>query len=163
MNRKIFAIAVISLLLDQITKIMIGMFLHLEEQVVIIKNFFSLHFIQNYGASWNLFNNRVEFLIGISIVAILIITRYMYSFKKNKKNNIAFGLILGGICGNLIDRVFLGYVRDFLSFKIINYHYPVFNFADTEIVIGVCLLIIAIIKGEDKNEQNCSSEDRSKN
>ena len=74
----------------------------------------------------------------------------MYNFKNNFRNNMAFGLLMGGIIGNLIDRLFLGYVRDFLAFRIFNYNYPVFNLADTFIVVGVILLIIAIIKGEDK-------------
>ena len=112
-----------------------------------------IHFIENYGAAWSIFTNRVELLIAISLLAIFIIYRYMYNFKHNKRNNIAFGLILGGIVGNLIDRIFLGYVRDFLSFKIFSYNYPVFNFADTFIVIGVFLLIIAVIKGEDKSNE----------
>jgi signal peptidase II len=80
----------------------------------------------------------------------------MYNFKNNNRNNLAFGLIIGGIVGNLIDRIFLGYVRDFLSIQIINYYYPVFNLADSFIVIGVVLLIIAIFKGEDQYAKNKS-------
>ena len=154
MNRKIFLVAVLSLFLDQITKIGIGIFFALNEKFVVIKNFFSIHFIENYGAAWSLFNNKVDFLIIISLIALLIIYRYIYHFKHNKRNNIAFGLIIGGIVGNLIDRVFLGYVRDFLSFKIISYNYPVFNLADTFIVIGVFLLIVAILKGEDADAKD---------
>ncbi len=154
MNRKIFIIAVLSLLIDQLTKILVGIFLTLNESVPILKNFFSITFIQNYGAAWNLFNNKVDFLIFVSLFAIFILYRYMYNFKRNKRNTLAFGLILGGIVGNLIDRVFLGYVRDFLSFRFWNYQYPIFNFADTFIVIGVFLLILAIIKGEDKDENS---------
>ncbi len=154
MNRKIFLVAVITLIIDQITKILIGIFFSLNERVILIKNFFSIHYIENYGAAWSLFSNKVEFLILISLIAIFIIYRYMYNFKQNKRNNIAFGLIIGGIVGNLIDRVFLGYVRDFLSFKIFSYNYPIFNFADIFIVIGVFLLIIAILKGEDNNAKN---------
>ena len=154
MNRKIFLVAVITLIIDQITKILIFIFFSLNERVILIKNFFSIHYIENYGAAWSLFSNKVEFLILISLIAIFIIYRYMYNFKQNKRNNIAFGLIIGGIVGNLIDRVFLGYVRDFLSFKIFSYNYPIFNFADIFIVIGVFLLIIAILKGEDNNAKN---------
>lgn len=153
MNRKIFIVAVISLFLDQITKILIGIFFALDERFVVIQNFFSFHFIENYGAAWSILNNKVDFLIIISILALFIVYRFMYSFKQNKRNNLAFGLILGGIVGNLIDRVFLGYVRDFLSFKLFSYQYPIFNLADTFIVIGVFLLIIAIIKGEDKHAE----------
>ena len=154
MNRKIFIIAVLSLVIDQLTKILVGIFLTLNESVPILHNFFSITFIQNYGAAWNLLNNKVDFLIFVSLFAIFILYRYMYNFKRNKRNTLAFGLILGGIVGNLIDRVFLGYVRDFLSFRFWNYQYPIFNFADTFIVIGVFLLILAIIKGEDKDENS---------
>ena len=156
MNRKIFGIAILALLIDQLSKIVMNLFVHLDEELMIIKNFFSIHFTHNYGAAWSLFSGRLEFLILISIIALIIIYRYMYNFSKNKRNSLAFGLIVGGIFGNLIDRIFLGYVRDFLSFKLFHYYYPVFNLADSFIVVGVCLLIIAIIKGEDKNGTNQS-------
>ena len=84
----------------------------------------------------------------------------MNTFKINKRNTLAFGMILGGILGNLSDRIFFGYVIDFLNFKIINYNFPVFNLADTFIVVGVILLIIAIIKGEDKNGSKSNGRKR---
>lgn len=151
MNRKIFIAAILALVIDQISKVLVGIFFHVGEQFVVIKNFFSLYFIENYGAAWSIFSNRGEFLIIVSLLALFVIIRYMYSFRKNKRNNLAFGFIIGGIFGNLIDRIFLGYVRDFLSFRIFGYDYPVFNFADVFIVLGVFLLIFAIVKGEDQN------------
>lgn len=157
MNRKIFCAATIALLIDQISKVLISMFLEINEQVVILSNFFSFYFIENYGAAWSILSGKVNLLIIASILALIIIYRYMYNFKKNRRNNLAFGFIIGGIFGNLIDRIFLGYVRDFLSFNIFGYKYPVFNFADTFIVIGVFLLIFAIIKGEDRNGTDCSN------
>ncbi len=157
MNRKIFLVAIITLFIDQITKTLLTIFINLNEKVTIIKNFFSLYSIENYGAAWSIFNYKVEILIVASIIALIIIYRYIYSFKVNKRNNIAFGLLIGGIFGNLMDRVFLGYVRDFLSFKFFSYQYPIFNFADISIVIGVFLLVIAIIKGEDKDGKNSSN------
>ena len=72
----------------------------------------------------------------------------------------AFGLLLGGLSGNLIDRLFFGYVRDFLDFYIFGYDYPVFNIADICIVFGVILLIIAVLKGEDTNEDNSNRKSR---
>lgn len=158
MNRKIFAVSVITLFIDQITKIIIPIFLKVGEKTTIIKNFFSIYFIENYGAAWSILNYKVEILIVASIVSLIILVRYMYNFKTNKRNNIAFGFVIGGIFGNLIDRVFLGYVRDFLSFKIASYQYPIFNFADVAIVLGVFLLIVAILKGEDKNENSSTTE-----
>ena len=152
MNRKIFAVSVITLLFDQVTKILISTFIGINGKMNLIKNFFSIHCIENYGAAWSLFNYKVEILIMASIVALIILARYMYNFQTNKRNNLAFGFLIGGIFGNLIDRIFLGYVRDFLSFQFGHYQYPIFNFADIAIVLGVFLLTIAILKGEDKNE-----------
>ena len=151
MNRKIFGIAVLSLFFDQLSKILVSIFLGLGEELILISHFFSFHFVENYGAAWSILSGRVDFLIIASIVALFIIYRYMNNFQSNKRNNLAFGFILGGIFGNLIDRIFLGYVRDFLSFKIFTYNYPVFNLADSFIVVGVILLMIAVFKGEDKN------------
>lgn len=159
MNRKIFCIAVFSILFDQISKAIVGAFIPIGSSVTCIKNFFYLKYLENVGAAWNILNGRLGILIFVSIIAIYVFYRYSYQFKTNTRNNIAFGLIFGGILGNLIDRVFLGYVRDFLFFKIFNYNYPVFNLADTFIVIGVILLIIAILKGEDNSENNkCSGK-----
>lgn len=156
MNRKILLICVITLFLDQISKSIISAFFEIGQSFTLIKNFFSITYINNYGAAWNIFENQNIFLIILSLIALIIIYRYMYVFKTNKKNNLAFGLALAGITGNLIDRVLFGYVRDFLDFNIFGYDYPVFNIADIAVVFGVILLIIAIIKGEDKVGKNSS-------
>jgi signal peptidase II len=79
------------------------------------------------------------------------IIKYYPNFKKNKRNNIAFSLLIGGILGNLIDRIIHGYVIDYFHFYLFGYDYPIFNIADIGIVIGVILIIISIWKGEDKN------------
>ena len=106
--------------------------------------------------------NSTKLIIVISVLALIVILRYSNSFQKNKKNFIAFSLLIGGICGNLADRLFFGYVRDFLDFRIFSYDFPIFNLADSFIVIGVILLIIAIIKGEDKNGSSSSKKLRKK-
>ena len=85
-------------------------------------------------------------------MALFLLFNYIKDFKENKRNIVAFSFIFGGILGNLCDRLFLGYVRDFLSFKVFGYFFPVFNIGDSLIVIGVILLLIAIIKGEDKKD-----------
>lgn len=156
MNKKILIIFAITLFLDQLTKSLAQAFIKLNYSLVIIKNFFNLTYVNNYGAAWSILSNKNTLLIMISLISLVVIYRFMYVFNKNKRNNIAFGLLFGGIAGNLIDRWLLGYVRDFFDFKIFNYNYPIFNIADCAVVIGVILLIIAIFKGEDKTNDNSS-------
>ena len=86
----------------------------------------------------------------------------MYSYKDNKLNNIAFGVLFGGILGNFLDRLFVGFVRDFISFKIGNYYFPTFNIADMAIVIGVILIIISTIIEERNKNGNKSRRSKRK-
>ncbi len=160
MNRKILTIASIVLAIDQITKVAASIFLNINQSVKIINNFFYFTLCHNEGAAWGLFSNT-KIIIGIgTVIALITIYHFIYCFKQNKRNNIAFGLLLGGLSGNLIDRLLFGYVRDFFDFYIFGYDYPVFNIADICIVIGVILLIIAVIKGEDTNEDNSNRKSR---
>lgn len=148
MNKKVFIISFIVLVLDQLSKMFATMYL-VNNTVTVIPNFFKLEYALNTGAAWSLFNNHQVLLIIISIILMIILLFLIKRFKMNNRNSIAFGLLFGGIVGNLIDRLFNSYVIDFLSFKIFNYDYPIFNIADIAVVIGVIFLIFAIIKGED--------------
>ncbi len=149
MNRKIFIIACLTLLLDQATKIILESHLLLKGSITIIKKLFKLTLVYNKGAAWGIFSNNKALLIITTILAIIITTSFIKTFKNNNRNNLAFGLLIGGMLGNLTDRLLYGHVRDFLDFKIFNYNYPIFNISDIAIVVSVILLIIAIIKGED--------------
>ena len=71
-----------------------------------------------------------------------------------------YSLLLGGVLGNLLDRIIHGYVIDYISLNIFGYHFPIFNFADICIVLGVILLIYAVLKGEDTNEDNSNRKSR---
>lgn len=150
MNKKTYAIAVFILLLDQISKSLIEIYFNLDESFVVVKNFFSITIAHNTGGAWSILNNYSFLFIIFSVIALILLIRFMFQFKNNLRNNIAFACTVAGIMSNLADRLFLGYVRDFLDFTIFGYDYPIFNVADIAIVMGVILLIIAIIKGEDK-------------
>lgn len=153
-------IATIVLAIDQISKIVASISLELNHSIKVISNFFYLTLCHNSGAAWGLFSNA-QFIIAIgTVVAMVIIYHFIYCFKQNKRNTLAFGFLIGGLAGNLIDRILFGYVRDFLDFYIFKYDFPVFNVADICIVLGVILLIIAIIKGEDVNENNSNRKSR---
>lgn len=158
MSKKIYILSLIVFITDQITKSLISTYLKLNESITIIKDILYIRYINNKGASWGILEDNRILLIILSVVAIIIIFRYSYSFKKTKLNTYGFGLLLGGILGNLSDRLIYGYVKDFIDIIIFRYDFPVFNIADIGIVIGVILLIISIIKGED----NCGSKSRRK-
>lgn len=146
----IILISIILLCIDQISKLLVVNILTKTESITIIKNFFYLTYINNDGAAFSILVGKRIFLI---LVAILVIILLLYYIKKNNIQNkleiISLSLILGGSLGNLIDRVVRGYVIDFLDFKIFNYNFPIFNLADTFIVIGVFLLLLKELRKEN--------------
>ena len=125
-----------------------------NKDICIIKNFLSFKYTKNYGAAWSIFEGKRFFLIIISIIFMVGIYLYSRYFKDNRRNKIAFGFLLGGLFGNLFDRLLYGYVRDFISLQFGSYYYPIFNIADIAIVIGVFLIIFAIVKKEDSYGKN---------
>lgn len=150
----IFKILPISLgiaLFDQIVKLIITQFIPLEYSIKIIPSFFQLTYVQNEGAAWSIFSGNRLFLIFISIFSFLFIYFFLIKNKNLKKiERIAYGMLLGGLFGNLMDRIFLGYVIDYFDFTIFNYPFPIFNFADICIVISVFLLLIVAWKEDVK-------------
>ena len=148
----IIILSIIFLVIDQISKILIIKLLEPNEVITIIKNFFYIIYTNYTGAAFSILLGKRIFLI---VVAILIIGILLYYIKKNKVdgklNIIAFSLIIGGSLGNLIDRIVRGYVVDFISIKLGSYNFPIFNIADTLIVVGVFLLLIENTGG-NKND-----------
>ncbi len=154
MNRRTYVTGVIVLILDQITKILANIFIDSGSSVKIIDGFFSLVNVTNTGAAFSILEGRTFFLVMLTLVVIVMILKMRKDFDDKRYVNIAFGFLMGGILGNLVDRLFLGSVRDFLKFKIFGYNFPVFNIADTAIVIGVILLIINIFRGESNESSS---------
>lgn len=152
MKKNIYLIAGIGIILDQITKIFASLYL---DNIKIINNFFSLTYVKNYGGAWGILNNNLFLLITISIFALLTINKYISSdVDITKLSIVSYGMLIGGIFGNLIDRIFRGYVVDFLNFNIFNYDFPVFNIADMLIVVGIILMIIEVIGGYYGSKSN---------
>ena len=142
-------ISIILLCIDQISKLLVVNLLTKTDSITIIKNFFYLTYINNDGAAFSILVGKRIFLILIAVLVIVMLIRYI---KKNNIQNklelVSISLIIGGSLGNLMDRVVRGYVIDFLDFKIFNYNFPIFNLADTFIVIGVFLLLLKEIRKE---------------
>jgi len=129
------------LLVDQISKFFITKNLFLNQSLPIINNIFHLTLIHNQGAAFGILkNHHYLFFFTGSLAVILIILNL--KDKKNRIYRFSLGLILAGALGNMIDRFFLGYVIDFLDFRI----WPVFNIADCAISLGAILLAWTVIK-----------------
>ncbi len=152
MLKKSLIISSIVILFDQVIKILINNYL--VSDINVIQNFFVITKVHNTGAAFSIFTDQRILLIIVSLLMLIIILKLHKDYKNNLRNMIAFGLVIGGLIGNLIDRIILGYVVDYLSFSFGSYNYPVFNLADTAIVIGIFLLLIATIKKEDRNENS---------
>lgn len=137
--------------LDQATKQWIHSTLHLYERVSIIPNYFHLTYIRNQGAAFGLFSSqpesfRMPFFIGVSLVAVAFIGYFFHRARPDQRLLvIALGLVLSGALGNLIDRVRLGEVIDFLDIHWRHLHWPAFNVADIAICFGVGLLGIEML------------------
>ena len=140
-------IVFIVLSLDQLSKFLVTKNLELNNPIPVIQGVFNLTLVHNRGAAFGIFKNQFYLFILSSVAAVILIYSIL---RKNKRNNFysfSLSLILGGAIGNLIDRVFLGYVVDFLDFRV----WPVFNIADSAITIGAVSLGWLIFKTEKKD------------
>lgn len=156
--KNVFKYALCLTFFDQLIKNLLTLFLNVGESITIIKNFFSITLLTNSGAAFSILSNNTIFLILVSIICLNVI--YFYLIKNKELNNledISYGLLIGGILGNLIDRIIHMYVIDYLDFTIFNYNFPVFNLADIAIVISMFLIGYQIFKGE-KNEVSSKSK-----
>lgn len=151
-TKKVFLIAAITLVIDQVLKLVVKCNILMSSTVTIIPHFFSLTYVENEGAAWSILEGKSVFLVIISFLSLLFIFRCLKTDKRKTKINVlAYGLMIGGIIGNMLDRIFYQKVIDFLSFKIFHHYFPVFNCADMAIVIGMFLFIIdVILEGNEK-------------
>ena len=131
------------MLCDIIIKLIISFNFTLNKSIELIPDFFYLTYTHNDGAAWSILSGKTFLLIIISFFVIIGLIYFVYKNKPTDKiTAIGYILLLGGAIGNLIDRMIYGYVIDYLDFYIFNYHFPIFNLADSCIVIGVILYLI---------------------
>lgn len=145
----IIIIAIFGIALDQISKLYIASNLILYKKNPIINNFFNITYVQNKGAAWGILDGNTVFLVLITLIALFIIIRFIFKEENLTKLDIlSYGLLLGGITGNFIDRILRGFVIDFLDFYIFGYDFPVFNTADIMIVVSVIIMVISYLRGD---------------
>ncbi|AUB36393.1 lspA, signal peptidase II [Nostoc flagelliforme CCNUN1] len=145
-NRLFWIAAFIAFFLDQITKYWVVQTFSLGQTLPLLPGIFHFTYVTNTGAAFSLLSGKVEWLRWLSLgVSLVLIALALFGPTLNLWDQLGYGLILGGAMGNGIDRFVLGYVVDFLDFRLINF--AVFNVADSFISIGiVCLLIASLQK-----------------
>ena len=152
-NRMIIILSIIFIIIDQVSKIIVVNNLTNNKSIEVIKSFFYLTYTNNKGAAFSILTGRRILLILVALIVIGVLIYYVRKNKiEGKVNKIALSLVIGGSIGNLIDRILRGAVIDFIDVKIFGYNFPIFNLADTFIVIGVFLLIIEMFRKEHKND-----------
>ena len=137
------SLSILIILIDQFTKY----FIFSYTKLFINKDFilFRLEFVKNYGAAFNIFSGNRIFLSFISIIFSIVLIYLIFRKKSSFLTEYySYSFILGGTFGNGIDRIFKGYVIDFINLNFINF--PVFNIADISINIGFILLFYQIFK-----------------
>lgn len=150
-------LTLLPLIIDIITKYIIRTSFYLGESKEVISGLFNLTFVLNPGAAFGIFQNMHEsirgtfFIIMISIALVLI--GYLFISEKSKLSTIALSLILSGALGNLLDRIIVGKVVDFLDFYIGNSHWPAFNVADSCVTCGVIIMLIDLIFFKRKEKE----------
>jgi signal peptidase II len=147
-------IATCGILVDQFTKAAIDRGMQLFDSIPVIENFFHITYVRNKGAAFSFLSHaswRLPFFITVSVIAALVILVAFRRLRDDQKlAHISLSMIFSGAVGNLIDRVRLGEVIDFLDAHWYRHHWPAFNVADSLICVGVFLLAIDMILEEKR-------------
>ncbi|HOC08302.1 MAG TPA: signal peptidase II [Bacillota bacterium] len=140
-------IIISAIVADRVSKVICRQYLRPLGSIPVIKGVFHLTYVENTGAAFGMLQGNTWFLILTSVLVSAVVAYLIWKVKpENRYVKISLALILGGALGNLVDRVLLGYVVDFLDFRI----WPVFNIADSCVVVGAILLgYFVVVKGEN--------------
>ena len=143
----IYVFGTIFVIVNQLLKIILSNSMIVNQNFIIIKNFFSIRLVHNTGAAFSILLDSRFLLIFIGIAALIGLTFYIKNLDViDDIDTFVYALLFGGIVGNLIDRIIYGYVIDYLSFNFGEFYFPIFNFADICIVLAVMIILIRTIK-----------------
>jgi signal peptidase II len=149
-------VSIAVLLLDQATKFFIDRTMEIHSSITVVENFFNITYIRNKGAAFGFLSEtsfRLPFFIFISIIAVVVIIGIFRKLRPEQKLTIvSLSLIFAGALGNLIDRIRLGEVIDFIYVHWYEHYWPAFNVADSAICVGVFLLALDMLLDERKRK-----------
>lgn len=147
-------IVVVGLVVDQFTKILVDRSMTLYQSIPVLDGLFNLTYLRNKGAAFSFLSTaswRIPFFIGVTLVAAVVILVTVRKLREEQRlAQSALAMIFSGAVGNLIDRVRLGEVIDFLDVYWKGYHWPAFNVADSLICVGVTLMALEMFREERK-------------
>lgn len=154
MNKKKIGIIIVAviILLDQLTKMLM-----INKQLTIIPNLLEFTYTENTGVAFGIANSEIFLIILVSILILGIIVKFIKETQTDKNILLSLYFIIAGGISNLIDRIFRGYVIDFIDINILNF--PNFNIADICITLGVFVLIFIIAKSLFENEKTGDDKD----
>ena len=150
----VIIIAIVVLILDQLSKVWVVNTLKTAKDIPLINGVLHFHYAENTGSAFSMMKDVKWYPIFVAIVAVIVaIFAIVYVFTRKYKmhwlETLSIGLVIGGAIGNQIDRLRLGYVLDFIYFKLINF--AIFNVADSALVVGALLLAFYIMVIHDKH------------
>lgn len=153
MKKKILFITLVIFFIDQSIKFLASTFL---TKVTIIPGFLSLIYAENTGVAFSMLSGSRIIIIALSILLLMFLLYYMNKEyiscgKEQLSSNLMYGVLFGGILGNLFDRIVRSVVIDYVGLNLFNYSFPIFNFADLMITLGVIIMLIKILK--EKKQQ----------
>ena len=151
MKKFILLLTFVLVAVGEIIKYVIASSMELYESIKIIPNFLSITYVKNTGAAFSILEGNKYLLIGISVITLAFLIRFILIDKKiTKYDVVSYSLLLSGIIGNLIDRIAHNGVIDYIHFKLFSYEAPIFNFSDICIVFGVLMVMyVLVIRGDN--------------
>jgi len=149
-----YLIALFIIIVDQVTKYLVVQYMELGENIPIIENFLYLSSHRNQGAAWGILQGQMYFFYIITMAVVIGLIIYLQKLPNDQKwMKFALSLMLGGAVGNFIDRLLHQEVIDFINTFIFSYDFPIFNVADSALVIGVgIILVLTLLEGKKEKE-----------
>ena len=162
-NKIIFLVSIIVFIVDIISKILVSNFMLEDQSIKIINNFLYFTYAKNTGIAFSFLEGNMLFIISMTLIIVVLLIKYVQNKKLDLKEKISYGLVLGGAIGNLFDRIVYGYVIDFIDVYIFGYDYPIFNVADSCVVVGIILILLLSFKSEGSEKDEVNSRKTRKN
>lgn len=148
--KKMILLSILFLCLDIFSKQIVIHFMVENQTIQIIPHLFSLTYVKNTGVAFSMLSGNLTFILMMSVLVVGVLIYFAKNRESGQLENLCYSMILGGALGNFLDRIFYGYVIDFLDFSLFGFKMAIFNVADILIVCGIFLLIVLELLKEKK-------------